>query len=82
MTTPYAFDISAAHARLAFYVQCLPNVFGSRNITLHGFRSGSAISLALAGTLMYDILSHVGWKSSKTAEHYIKLNKVLSWRSE
>ena len=26
---------------------------------------------------MPDILSHVGWRSSKTAEHYIKLNRVL-----
>ena len=26
---------------------------------------------------MPDILSHVGWRTSKTAEHYIKLNRVL-----
>ena len=71
------FDSSAAQARLSGYVSSLLHVFGSRNITLHGLRSGCAISLALAGSQMPDILSHVGWKTSKTAEHYIKLNRVL-----
>ena len=26
---------------------------------------------------MRDILSHVGWRTSKMAEHYIKLSRVL-----
>ena len=33
--------------------------------------------VAFAGSPMSDILSRVGWKSSKTTEHCIKLNKVL-----
>lgn len=53
-------DSSAAQSRICYYVRALPQVFGTRNITLHGLRSGAAISLALAGTHMSDILSHVG----------------------
>ena len=71
------FDSTAAQARLSGYVTSLPHVFGSGNITLHGLRSGCAISLALAGSHRPDIFSHVGWKTSKMAEHYIKFNRVL-----
>lgn len=42
--------------------------------TLHGFRSGAAISMALVGV----IKDHVGWKSSKTALHYIKVGQVVN----
>ena len=45
--------------------------------SMAALRSGSAIFLELVGTQMPDILSHVGWRSLKTAEHYIKLNRVL-----
>ena len=44
---------------------------------MHGLRSGCAISLALAGTKLYQIMDHVCWKSSSTALHHIKLNQVL-----
>ncbi|RUA04445.1 MAG: hypothetical protein DSY43_06250 [Gammaproteobacteria bacterium] len=69
---------SAIQARLAYYVNQLPDTFAGRKITLHGLRSGCAISLALAGTQLLDIMSHVGWKTSKMANHYLKLNRVLS----
>lgn len=65
----YPFDSNAAQARLSGYVSSLPHVFGSRNITLYGLRSDCAIFLVLAGSQMPDILSRVGWKTSKTAEH-------------
>jgi len=68
---------SAIQARLSSYVGRLPDTFAGRNVTLHGLRSGCAISLALAGTQLDDIMSHVGWKTSRMANHYLKLNQVL-----
>ena len=50
----------------------------STRFTLHGFRSGAAISMALADVSLNDIMDHVRWKSSKTALHYIKLKQVLN----
>ncbi|CAH3167865.1 unnamed protein product [Porites lobata] len=41
--------------------------------TLHGFRRGAGISLALAGVSLHEIMDHVGRKNSRTALHYIKL---------
>ena len=46
--------------------------------TLHGFRSGAAISLALVGVPLHEIMDHVGWKNRSTALHYIKLKQVVS----
>ena len=54
------FDSSAAQSRLSAYVRDLPDYFKDRHITLHGLRSGCAISLALSGVEMSDIMSHVG----------------------
>jgi hypothetical protein len=54
------FQSSAAQARLSLYVQELPQMFRHRRITLHGLRSGCAISLALAGVEMNSIMNHVG----------------------
>ena len=59
------------------YVRQIP-AFANRNVTLHGLRSGCAISLAIAGAKLDAIMDHVGWKSSSIARHYIKLNQVLA----
>lgn len=56
----------------------LDSAFANRRITLHGFRSGAAVSLALSGVSLHEIMDHIGWKSSKTALHYIKLGRVLN----
>ena len=45
--------------------------------TLHSFRSGSAISLALSGSKLADIMSHVGWNNKETALYYMKLAEVF-----
>ena len=45
--------------------------------TLHSFRSGSAITLALSGSKLADIMSHVGWNNKETALHYMELAEVL-----
>lgn len=71
------FDSSAAQSRLSAYVKELPEFFKDRHITLHGLRSGCAISLALSGVEMGDIMSHVGWKTDATAQHYVKLRQVM-----
>lgn len=71
-------DSSAAQARLSVYISELSHVLSSKPFTLHGFRSGAAVSLAMAGLSLHEIMDHVGWKSSRTALHYIKLNKVTN----
>ena len=72
-----SFDSAATQSRLSHYVSYLPDVFGSRRITLHGFRSGCAISLAMAGVDLQTLMDHVGWKTSGMARHYLKLNQVI-----
>ena len=37
-----------------------------------------AISLALAGVSLHEIMGHVGRKNSRTALHYIKLKQVVN----
>ena len=44
---------------------------------LPSFRSGSAITLALSGSQLADIMSRVGWNNKKTALYYMKLAEVL-----
>ena len=41
--------------------------------TLHSFRSGCALTLAFSGSPLADVISHVGWSTSKTALYYLKL---------
>lgn len=68
---------SAVQARLTEYVSSI-EYFAHRRVTLHGFRSGAAVSLALSGATLLEIMDHIGWKSSKTALHYIKLKQVMN----
>ena len=72
-----ALSSAAVQARLNEYLS-LDSAFANRRITLHGFRSGAAVSLALSGVSLHEIMDHIGWKSSKTALHYIKLGQVLN----
>ena len=71
-------ESAAAQARLNQYVtETRPRLSGTR-FNLHGFRSGAAVSMALAEVELHDIMDHVGWRTSKTALHYIKLKQVLN----
>ncbi|KAK3735069.1 hypothetical protein QZH41_010773 [Actinostola sp. cb2023] len=63
---------SAAESRLKLY---LKEFHMDESHTLHGFRSGCAITLALSGAELQDIMSHVGWKSQATASHYMQLER-------
>ena len=73
-----ALEPPAIQARLDAYVKQLQGLLSGARFTLHGFRSGAAISMALADVSLDDIMDHVGWKSSRTALHYIKLKQVLN----
>jgi integrase len=64
---------SAAEARLKHYLTEMKDDDGE---TLHGFRSGCAITLALTGSNLSEIMDHVGWNRRHTALHYLKLAKV------
>ena len=46
--------------------------------TLHGFRAGCAITLALSGAELAEIMDHVGWTRRHTALYYLQLAKVLN----
>ena len=46
--------------------------------TLHGFRSGCAITLALSGIELSEVMDHVGWTQRHTALYYLHLAKVLN----
>ena len=41
--------------------------------TLHSFRSGCAITLALSGAELSEIMDHVGWTRRHTALHYLTI---------
>ena len=41
--------------------------------TLHGFRAGCAITLALSGAELSKIMDHVGWSRRQTALYYLQL---------
>ena len=75
-----ALEPQAVQARLNEYTnaESVRGKFTSDRYTPHGFRSGAAISLALAGVSLHDIMDHVGWKNSRTALHYIKLKQVAN----
>ena len=45
--------------------------------TLHSFRAGLVITLALSGSQLADIMEHVGWRHAPTASHYLKVAQVL-----
>ena len=66
---------SAAEARLKIYLQQMKADDGE---TLHGFRSGCAITPALTGAELSEIMDHVGWSRQHTASYYMQLAKVMN----
>ena len=69
------FTSSAAESRLKGY---LKEMNADNGEMLHGFRSGCAITLALTGADLADIMDHVGWTRRHTALCYMQLAKVLN----
>jgi integrase len=65
---------STMQARLQFYLR-EASIDGGE--TLHSFRAGAAITLALSGAELGDVMSHVGWRNPQTASYYLKLANVL-----
>jgi hypothetical protein len=66
---------AAAESRLKTYLREMKADEGE---TLHGFRSGCAITLALLGADLSEIMDHVGWSRRHTALYYMQLAKVLN----
>ncbi len=56
----------------------LKEAFLDAGATLHSFRAGTAITLALSGAQLSDIMSHIGWRNPSTVSYYLKLAQV--WR--
>ena len=67
-------DKFSAEARLKYYLKDAKIDEGE---TLHGFRSGSAIILALSGSQLADVMSHKSWSNKGTVLYYMKLAEVL-----
>ena len=65
---------TTAEARLKL---CLSEMKANEGKTMHGFRSGCAITLALTGTDLSEIIEHVSWPRCHTALYYLQLAKVL-----
>lgn len=70
-----AFSSSAAESRLKVY---LSEMRADEGETLYGFGVGCAITLALTGTDLTDIMDHVGWSRRHTALYYMQLARVLN----
>ena len=68
---------STIQSRLRFYDFYLQEASIDDRETLHSFRAGAAITLALSGSKLNDIMSHVGWYSLLAASRYLKLAQVL-----
>ncbi|KAL9965310.1 hypothetical protein ACROYT_G029091 [Oculina patagonica] len=69
------FTSSAAESRLKGY---LKEMDADNGETLHGFRSGCEITLALTGADLAEIMDHVGRTRRHTALYYMQLAKVLN----
>ena len=69
------FASSAAESRLKGYLREMNADDGG---TLHGVRSSCAITLALTGVDLAEIMDHVGWTRRNTALYYIQLARVLN----
>ena len=69
------FSSSTVEARLTSYLKDMGADDGEM---LHGFRSGCAITLALTGADLSEIMHHVGWARRHTALYYLQLAKVLN----
>ena len=65
---------STFQSRLRSYLQEV-NIYNGE--TLHSFRAGLAITLALSGSQLAHIMEHVGWRHAPTVSHYLKLAQVL-----
>ena len=68
-----AFSTDAAEARLKTYLTAA----GLTNKTLYSFRCGGAITMALTGSTLDDIVDHVDWRSHNMAKYYLQLHKSL-----
>ena len=44
---------------------------------MHSFRSGCSITLSMLGASIEDIATHVGWRSTESAQYYTQTDKVL-----
>ena len=69
------FTSTTAEARLKLYLKEMGQDDGE---TLNGFRLGCAITLALSGVELIEIMDHIGWNRRHTALHYLQLAKVLN----
>ena len=70
---PDVFSTDAAEAWLKSYLEAAR----LSNKILHSFCRGGAITMALTGSALDDIVEHMGWKSHRMTGHYLQPHKSL-----
>ena len=68
----------ATQTRLNVYSVALHQQLASEHFTPHGFRIGMAISMALVGLHLREIMDLVGWKRSGAALPNFLLKEVVN----
>ena len=69
------FNSTTAEACLKVYLKEMGSDNGEN---LHGFTAGCAITLALSGAELSEIMDNVGWTRRHTALYYLQLAKILN----
>lgn len=74
------FTSAAAEAHFKIYLKKTWKMGANDGETLHGFRSGCAITLALTGAdpYLFEIMDHIRWANGHTALYDMQLAKVLN----
>ncbi|CAH1242801.1 Hypp8341 [Branchiostoma lanceolatum] len=65
---------STMEAALRKYLKALNDDDGE---TIHSFRTGCAITLAMTGVPKQQAMEHIGWFSEQTPTYYTKLSRVM-----
>lgn len=71
LDTPISY--SSIYERLKYYLRTLGLDDGE---TPHSLRAGCAVTLALSDAASRQLMSHVGWSDSKTADYYSRATKI------
>ena len=58
--SPRSLESTAAQSRLKLYTSSCSSRLSSKNLTIHGFRTGADVFLALEGVSLHEIMDHVG----------------------
>ena len=76
--SPFFLESAAAQARLKAYTSVLGKHLSGDRFTIHGFRSGAVVSLALEGVSLHEIMDHTTTSSNRLST---RQERQLNWRT-